>query len=229
MVVDPAGAIDRTIPLRIGATNFEFARFPQGFVIAVNQPRADVIAGRARALHAVDSTGRPLWTACELDRSYQESSRRNGLLGEFQVFGIAYRDGRLYCRQPNTPVVQVFDESGRPLATIRSSPPFFTRPDDVPMTMNAVTFNRFIGKFWQHLNFYPTRTGYSSIFYQRDSATGASVYRIFSLDSTSQRRFSLSELQNKPVDWIEPDTLVAVAFGPSSDAAPQLVFYHVAR
>lgn len=147
----------------------------------------------------MDAQGRTLGSGCTIDPRYPESRRRDRLLSRFDYGSVSARDGRIYCTQAVSPVVQVMDSLGRPVEQIRTAPPFYAPPGDHGFTMDQKEIFAFLGSFTALYAFYPVERGFVSVFSRFDPAKSEIRYHLFVCDTGTTRRCGVAENLPKPV------------------------------
>lgn len=208
-VVDSSGVILRQVPLEVGSTTVGVAPAGERTAVATIVSSADVISGRGRFIHVVNDSGVSVASGCTPDALYAASVRRGGLFAMFRFTGVTASDGRLYCRQPVTPVIQVLDSRGELVNVIRTAPPFYRRGTDVPQSSNQVVVERFRSTWWEHQYFFPLRGGFVSVYSKYDTSAADSRNRLFGCTSLgTPGDCFVADAPGAPLDLIAPDTLV---------------------
>lgn len=208
-VVASSGVILRQVPLEVGSTTVGVAPAGERTAVATIVASADISSGRGRLIHVVNDSGVSVASGCTPDPLYVTSVRRAGLFAMFRFTGVTASDGRLYCRQPVTPAIQVLGSRGELVSIIRAAPPFYRRGTDVPQSSNQVVVERFRSTWWEHQYFFPLRGGFVSVYSKYDTSAADSRYRLFGCTSagTPDDCFA-ADAPGVPLDLIAPDTLV---------------------
>ncbi len=228
--VAPSGQITKQIPLRVGSATVDVAPLPSGrFAVAKIAQTADITNGIATIVAIVSADGRELATGCASDPLYRESILRNGEFRFFRGAGVSVYNGRIYCRQAATPVVQVLSQDGKLATTFRSAPPFYERGEDHPLSMNSTVMDQFRSTWWEHVQFYPTARGFISVYTTFDPRIRAGVYRLFVCDSVNTRMTChVSVVPGTPLTFLQPDTLIVSEPLRNAGDIRMLGFYTVA-
>lgn len=165
-------------------------------VVAIADPARE---GR-NVLGITDAAGKRLGAGCAIDERYIESRRAGGMIGSLTYGSVAARDGRIYCTQMISPVVQVMDSLGRPIEQIRLTPPFYAAPEDRPATQDRTAILNYLATFMAHVAFYPVEGGFVSV-YSRYSDEWTDIrYHLFICDTTrAEPRCSVVYDTLKPV------------------------------
>lgn len=189
---------------------------------------SDTSARNPYVVRGLGHDGRIIARGCRVDPAYASSVRRNGQLSAYGFVSVAAADGRIYCTQPITPIVQVLNSSGRLVETIKIAPPFYVAPRDTAFTMNERARRAFESTFTSHIGIYATRHGFVSVYYRYDNLQERDEYRLFACDRTPRRQSRCATVisPGAPLGLIEPDTLI-VAESPAGAAGPRLSLYVV--
>ena len=158
------------------------------------------------ALHVLGPGGAPRGRGCRADPRVVLSD--SGMMGALVFAGLQVRNGRIYCSQNTTPVVQVTDTTGAALPPITIAPPFYVGPVDRPLTMNTKQMLAFNASFTTHVSFVPTDAGFVSTYSQYDTTMQQNRYLLFACDSTQgARRCGTLETNRRVLHVAAPDTL----------------------
>lgn len=198
----------RVFPLEEGGTSFEI--LDGGMFVNTLQGRRQ--GGRVHTMMALDPTGRVKWLGCDRDPQYDEGERLGSASARYAFRALARRGGRLFCVQPLTPVVQIFDTLGRYLGSSRRAPAEYLPAPLTPQTLNAVETQQFESRWTAHLAMYPTTTGFISVYATWDQTAGDNRYLLFSCDSaTFAVRCASTWSPGQPVALVGDDTLLIVS------------------
>lgn len=209
--LDSLGHTDLRVAPRLATSISDVVPRPSEFVFAAILEKTSVAAGRAHVLAWTRANGDTIRTACAPEAVYRNSAKRDGMYALFVAAGVRVFNGLVFCRQPASPVVQVYDTLGALRTVLRVAPPFYRRPADVHASMNPQRVDQFRSTFTEHLGFWPHDQGFISVYSQFDLTRGTTVYRLFSCDSyESPTVCGTAETDYQPVDFIAPDTLVAI-------------------
>lgn len=171
------------------------------------------------AMLALDRSGTVLWRGCQSDPRYIASDSAHGMIGAFAFRTVAKQGGLLFCAQPITPIVQMFDTSGHYRGALRRAPHFYRPPVDemheaqgIPRTKDVL---RFQAKWTKHSRFFPLEHGYLSIYSSYDTLSMRSEFHLFACDSSSDSsavtRCAAAESPGRPVGVTGNDTVWVVA------------------
>lgn len=208
-VVTPNGVIARQLPLHLGGALVGGAQLSNGnFALARITTQKELGDSTAHLAAIVNPAGKLLATGCAPDSVSRASVVHNGMYGFFRGAGVAALNGRIYCWQAVTPIVQVLSIDGTPIGSLNNAPPFYHRGADQPASTNAAEMNRFRSTWWDHLGFLPLVDGFVSSFDSYDPKTAHSVFRLFACDSSSvTSKCHTSDVPGTPVAFVAPDTL----------------------
>jgi hypothetical protein len=206
-VVIPPGDTVQQMALPATSSTYDIAPVGGNLAIAVVQPtRANNVLP---IVQVVTRRGQVVGNGCQLDPRYHKSDEKQGIIGMFRGMGVTTFNARLYCRQAITPIVQVLDSVGRALGSISVAPPFYHAPTDAPSSMNVATVNKFRSSWWEHRQFFPTATGFVSIYASYDSMSQNNRYRAFACDSAAGiRKCGVADVPGTPIEFLPPDTIV---------------------
>jgi hypothetical protein len=149
-------------------------------VLAIADPERE---GR-NVLGITDAAGKRLGAGCAIDERYIESSRTGGMIGSLTYGSVAARDGRIYCTQMISPVVQVMDSLGRPIEQMRLTPPFYAAPEDRPATQDRTAILSYLATFTAHVAFHPVEGGFVSVYSRYSDEWTGIRYHLFICDTT---------------------------------------------
>ncbi|MDZ4258280.1 MAG: hypothetical protein U0974_11375 [Gemmatimonadales bacterium] len=126
------------------------------------------------------------------------------MIGAFPPTDVAVRDGRVYCVQPISPIVQVMDAGGKTLGGIVVAPPFYRAPVDRPLSMNQKEAFEDLAGFTSNNAFYPLRDGpgFVSVYSSFDLELGGFRYWLFrcTLDAGWEAHdCAMTESTRKPI------------------------------
>jgi hypothetical protein len=225
-VTTEAGRISRRIPLETGSSGFSIAATENGLIGTGVGSDAGIRAGTVRFAYRLDHNGRKLSTMCTPDPVYAASIARNGMFQLFRAAGVSTRDGRVFCRQPVSPLVQVFDTRGNRLPYPMVAPPFYLRQNDAPQSMNQRALERFAATWTEHRAFHPTADGYLSVYSRFDPKAQRVRFQLFRCRAAKsvEMRCGVAESEREPLAFVEPDTIVTAAFPATGDRRAQLHF-----
>lgn len=193
-----------------------------GFAVTSIGLESSVVEGTATFLWTLGADGSVQPVGCSPDPIYAVSLRKRGFLGLFRNVGVSVNESRLYCRQPVSPVVQVFTLSGDSLPSIKVIPPFYRMGADAPQSMNQLTVNQFTSTWTEHLDFHPFGNGFLSVYAHFDVKRNARVYSLFRCvgdTGPSGYRCGTTEMTRRPLAFIAPDTIVTVELAEASVVA----------
>jgi hypothetical protein len=137
----------------------------------------DSAGGGWDLLTVLDSNSEVVGRGCRIDARIVESMRSGGLLRIFVNPDVAVLDGRVYCPQRISPIVQVMGPDGESLGRVAVAPPFYRTPVDRPITVNQKEIFKYVAGFTSHSAFYPLRDGPGFV----------SVYSSWDLDASGPR------------------------------------------
>lgn len=226
---DGVGAHIGTIDLQVGSSAFDLSASPTSLAIATIAQDAEIRDGAATMLWFV-SAGRAVRDGkCAPDPIYQRSLEQRGFFELFRAVGVSSFGGRTYCRQPVSPVVQVFSDDGAPMESIRLAPPFYVRGPDAPQSMNQLMVDRFSATWTEHRNFFPFQDGFVSVYSNFDTLTSTRRYRLFRCAGVSgpDPRCAVGSITDVPLDFLAPDTLLVLRATEDPLAPPRLALLHL--
>ncbi|MDX2206342.1 MAG: hypothetical protein SFU57_01750 [Gemmatimonadales bacterium] len=191
----------------------------------------DSAGGGWDLLTVLDSNSEVVGRGCRIDARIVESMRSGGLLRIYVNPDVAVLDGRVYCPQRISPIVQVMDADGRELGEIAVAPPFYRTPVDRPITLNQKKIFEFDAGFTSHSAFYPLRDGpgFVSVYSSWDLDAGGPRYWLFrcTLDADwGVRDCAMTESPKRPI-MITPDGEVFLEENGDADAPPVVGIYHL--
>jgi hypothetical protein len=214
-------------PIRLNVSTVDYAVDGQSSVVASMGKDDDILNRRRGLLWTVERDGGSRLIGCVPDPLYRTSLQGDQLFQLFRFFGVAIGYGKVYCRQPVSPVVQMLGLDGRSLGVLRRAPPFYMRPPDISQrNANKPTMDAFRAKWTEHAYFFPRSKGFLSSYTTFDLKNGRDRHLLFACDSaTGPTRCGTSELAGRPADFIAPDTLVVVEPIEHADDLQRLGFY----
>jgi hypothetical protein len=232
VTLDSTGHRLGSLPIRVSSSTVDYVAGDSGSLVATIMTDRGILDDTAGIVSIVDREGHARTLGCAPDPLYRESVKNAGLFQYFRFFGVSTLGRRTYCRQPITPVVQILDEHGRPLGTLRRAPPFYKRPPDVSKAnpTNKTLLVTFRSQWTEHTRFFPYEAGFVSFYTVYDANAGRDRYFLFACDSASgTARCRSAESPGMPLDFIAPDTLIVVEplHGPRD--IQKVNFYHVQR
>lgn len=124
-------------------------------------------------------SGEVLSKGCRLDPRYIASARRNGIIHRNQYGKVRTFNGRVYCSQTISPVIQVMDSLGLHVDSIAVAPPFYLPPPDIEFVANQKAIFDWFSKWTVHSNFWPVEGGWVASYNTFDQERGEMVYSIF--------------------------------------------------
>jgi hypothetical protein len=214
--------------LGIPSSTVDFVAVGPNVLVATIAEDSVIAAGKGGIIWSVNPKGEARPLGCTADPIYQHSLERTGLFRMFRFFGVAVSGGRVFCRQPVTPVVHILDPTTRAIHLLRRAPPFYRRAADRPETTNSVSVNQFRATWTEHMRFYPQKRGFVSVYGSFDRATGRDIYQLFACDSSSgTARCGVSESPGMPLDLLLPDTLVVALPLARAHDVQRLGFYRL--
>jgi hypothetical protein len=191
-----------------------------------------LLVGRVRhdqsyAMVVTDRSGRVLWRGCERSPAYITSEREGGTLRAFAFRGVTALGGRIFCSQPLTAVVQIYDTAGRFLGTSRRAPPNYRPPRDEATDLSIRALRRFEATWSYHARFLPFPTGFLSVYSEYDTMANHARYTVFACDSaTGGTRCAATKTYEEP-KLLTGDTLILVKDGTTADPAWRVDYYLV--
>lgn len=205
-----------------GTTAFDML----GDTLYVATLHGDTSARNPYLVRALDHDGRIIARGCRVDPEFISSSVRSGQLGSYGFVSVAAADGRIYCTQPISPIVQVLNSSGRLVEAIKLAPPFYVAPRDTALTLNEQARRAFESTFTAHIGVYARRRGFVSVYYRYDSVHERDEYRLFACDHAPRRwaRCATVISPGAPLGILQPDTLI-VTETPTGAPGPRLSLY----
>ena len=218
-VFDVRGNLVKRIRLRTNSASVGLVSSSAGLALATLATDQDVSARKAQFLAFLNADGTLVAQGCIPDPVYSTSVSQRRFLGLFREIGVSTDGARIYCRQPVSPTIQVFDLHGRPIQSIRFRPPFYVRASDTTATMSQPEIERFETKGMLHSAFFPTSDGFVSVYSRFDEALGRRRYQLFRARRNSAQRqvFGVAESELEPVAFLAPDTLVTVEYPSGAD------------
>jgi hypothetical protein len=151
---------------------------PEGFVLGSSTDEVRLTRRSDSLLVFVDVNGRTLRRACRADPIYARSSAANGLLSMFTMTGVKSLGGKVFCRQPVSRVVQVFDLEGRLTDSLVFPLPNYRVPEDRAASTSPITINEFKTLFAEFVAHYPTPNELWAVFSRYDTLRAAPQYEI---------------------------------------------------
>lgn len=115
-------------------------------------------------LTVLHSSGEVAGRGCRLDRRYVDSRAAGGFLNRNQYGKVAARDGRAYCIQTISPIVQILDTTGHLVDMINVAPPFYRAPIDQTFIDNQKAIFDFLSSWTIHSRFFPLDDGWASVY-----------------------------------------------------------------
>lgn len=222
------GAFRETRPLDTPTT-------PVDFVVAGNRiigmgglSISDPAKQGWNVMGVVDAQGKRIGTGCIADPRYVESRRRDHMISRFDFGTVSERNGRIYCTQGVSPVVQVMDSLGRPVEQIRTAPPFYAPPVDREITMNQKAIFEFLGTFTAMREIYPVDGGHVSVFSRFDPAKSSLRYHLFVCETGQNGRCGVVQDLPKPVYVPSLDT-VYLQEDTEADQPLKIGIYRISR
>ncbi len=168
-------------------------------------------------LSILNPAGKPVGRGCPLDPRYVRSHKNEGFISHNQFGDIAVRDGRVYCIQTISPVVQVMDTTGRTLRHIQIAPPFYRAPEDRKMSFNQKDIFEWLSTWTTHTKIYALEGGFASIYSTFDPERQQQQYALFLCnDNEGRLRCGMAEHLGKPIAMPDGQTvLLEEEFGPN--------------
>lgn len=182
---DLAGQFRRSIPLALDELGSSLAVSADRIAVGTLYGREK--GGLQYAMVVADRQGSVLWRGCQSHPGYRESRGRGGTLRTYAFRFVAIRQDRVFCAQPISPVVQVFDTAGRFLGVVRRAPRFYRPPRDTTLNMSTVAQRQFGAHWTLHFRFFPLRAGFVSLYATFDTTANRTRFRLFGCDSTTGR------------------------------------------
>ncbi len=151
---------------------------------------------------------------CESHPAYAASRKRDGVIRAFAFREVSRLGARLFCAQPITPVVEIYDTTGHFLGVSRRAPPFYRTPVDQPEGTNAKKLLQYQSTWTDHVKFFPMRDGFVSVYASYDTTAKRIAYMLFECDSTivpvHRVRCGDAAVTGEPVGLVRPDTLLII-------------------
>lgn len=214
---DLAGHFRRSIPLSLDELGSSLA--VSGGRIAVGTLMVRAKGGLWYAMIVADRVGSVLWRGCQSHPGYRDSQELGGTLRAYAFRFVSIRQGRVFCAQPISPVVQVFDTAGRFLGAVRRAPRFYRSPRDTTLDMSTVGQRKFGAHWTLHFRFFPLQVGFISLYATFDTTANRTRFRLFACDSTSGRAVcGTGDSPGELVGVLPSDTLLFAA--PPTDGYP---------
>lgn len=186
-------------------------RIGKSIVFATIPSTSDLLRRDATVLTWTDASGTPQMHRCAPDPVYRLSAAQHGMFSLYSIFGVQAQAGEIYCWQPASPVVQVFDSIGGARRQISVTPPFYRRSADVPGSNDPVTNNQFRSGFTEHVFFWPNDSGFVSVYGTFELTREQSMYHVFACDrQATPTHCATGATAAQPVAFIPPDTLVSI-------------------
>lgn len=200
------------------------------YVMTAGAP--DSAGGGWELLTVIDSNFEVVGRGCRIDARTVASKLSRGIVGIFQASAVAVLDGRVYCTQPISPIVQVMGPDGRALGRVAVAPPFYRTPVDRPITLNQKEMFKYVAGFTAHNAFYPLRDGpgFVSVYSSWDVESGSYRYWLFrcTLDADwGVHDCAAMESRKLPV-LITPEGEVFLLENGEADGPPVVGIYRLA-
>lgn len=213
---------------RLESSAIDVSSIGNQFAVATIQTEEGLAKGSGSIVSIVSSMGATVAEGCAPNPLYQASVRKHGLLQLFRKMGVTTRNGVIYCRQPVSPVVQMLSSTGVLLGAVNLAPPFYRAPGDMPLSMSQRQLERFRGTWTEHVQFYPTATGFVSIYLSYDTKVGRNEYDVFACDSASGAlQCQGGRAPGRPVFLLGSDTLVVSSRTFTERGVGSLVMYQL--
>lgn len=166
------------------------------------------------------------WEACPSNPTLVESVKRKGAIGVHQLTRVAVFGNTVYCAQPSSPSIQMYDLNGTYRGRFDRVPPNYRSASDQPMTAAG---NRELQATWMPIeHMWPWATGVAIRYIVLD--TIADLYRNFMFVCDSAQgpaRCTHNEIPFRVLSFSPPDT--AWALDNSDKRGPRLVGIRIVR
>lgn len=200
----------RVFPMPEGATSFEVSSQRMVFTTLSGRPKNNL----SYAMLGTDNHGHVLWLGCQTDPLYAASDKDHEMAGKYAFRTVASSGGKLFCIQPLSPVVQIYDTLGNFAGVFRRSPTFYKPPGHIAETQNVADMLRFESQWTAHVGIFPFPSGVLSVYQTWDSQRGGMNYLLFRCDSgmtsTAKARCGIAKSPGQPVGLLGADTLLVV-------------------
>lgn len=199
------------------------------YVMTTGAP--DSAAGGWQLLTVIDSNFEVVGRGCRIDARTVASKRSGGMVQIFQASDVAVLDGRVYCTQPISPIVQVMGPDGKTLGRVAVAPPFYRTPVDRPITLNQKEMFEYVAGFTAHNAIYPLRDepGFVSVYSSFDVESGSYRYWLFrcTLDADWGVRDCAAMESSKLPLLVTPEGEVFLRENGEADGPPVVGIYHL--
>lgn len=216
------------IPVSVpGATDLAAIK---GQRVISTMPNEDVVAnGEGAVLWNLAPNGRAEPFGCVPDAWLRSSMKNKTAYAVFRFTGVAAANGRFYCRQALSPVVQIVGADGTAQGAVRRAPAFYKRGPGVSQRgLDEAGMEQFRSTWTEHGRFFPRPSGFVSLYMMLDKQAKTDRQFVFACDSAAgPTRCGTGELKGRPLDFRAPDTLVVAEPDGSAQAAPQIGLYLV--
>jgi hypothetical protein len=199
------------------------------YVVTTGAP--DSAGGGWELLTVLDSNFEVVGRGCRIDARTVASERSRGIVQIFTASAVAVLDGRVYCTQPISPIVQVMGPDGKTLGKVAVAPPFYRAPVDRPITLNQKEMFNYVAGFTSHSAFHPLRDGpgFVSVYSSWDVEAGSYRFWLFRCTMDADwgvRDCAMTESPKRPI-MITPDGEVFLEENGDADAPPVVGIYHL--
>lgn len=152
-----------------------------------------------------------------------------GYFAAHRGLGVRARNGRVYCRQPISPVIQVYSADGRQSDGIKYAPPFYKAGTDKPLSLFQDDLNAFGASWTEHLDFFPSDSGFVSVYTSFDTLSNGRRFTIFKCRTheTDTPSCVAGDVPLRPFALLGEDTLVTVERTTASDTITLLQLLRV--
>jgi hypothetical protein len=200
----------RVFPLPEGATSFEVSRERMVFATLSGRQKYSL----SYAMMGTDNHGHVLWLGCQADPQYAASDKAHEMASKYAFRTVASSADRLYCIQPLSPLVQIYDTLGNFVGAFRRAPTFYKPPTHVAETQNVKEMLQYESQWTLHAGIFAFPGGILSVYQTYDLQRGAMNYLLFRCDSlttaTPNARCATAKSPGQPVGLVGTDTLLVV-------------------
>lgn len=227
-VLNALGHQTKLTRTRLPSSTVDYVINADTFIIATITKDSAIASGSAAILWRVLPDGGHEILGCHPDKLYSASITQKGMFQAFRFFGVSAVEQFVYCRQPLTPLVQIVDTRTKSTRYLRRAPPFYKRPADIPETTNQARVDDLRSRWTEHARFIPLPSGFVSFYTTFDKKNGRDRYLIFMCDSASRRaQCGTANLEDQPLDFLPPDTLLVANSKTSPPALKALSVYRI--
>jgi len=215
----------------VGGTAFVLVG--KSVAIAVLTPRT--LGSDTGTVVVANQQGQITAVGCKEDPQYNASRARGGELATYAFRGIALRRDQIFCSQPISPVIEVFDTAGRSVGSIRVAPPFYLAPHDTSYSGPSTRKDelKYESGWMAHSGVYVGPTTFISVYSHYDTLQGSTRFFLFKCHLTADLVVSncqTGESPGRPIRFRPPDTLfVAMPPKPGRNTIPWIGVFGLSK